>query len=106
MSTTVPQGSLACINMEACFYRMAADFLKTDYLFLAVGVVGAACSDVEQTFVQVTKFSKREQLLDLLKTTGTTLSVSHTFPFSQTQHDLHSEGLPFHSIILLNQFPT
>ncbi|XP_036947133.1 probable ATP-dependent RNA helicase DDX4 isoform X1 [Acanthopagrus latus] len=51
--------------------RMAADFLKTDYLFLAVGVVGAACSDVEQTFVQVTKFSKREQLLDLLKTTGT-----------------------------------
>lgn len=53
-----------------CFYRMAADFLKTDYLFLAVGVVGGACSDVEQTFVQVTKFSKREQLLDLLKTTG------------------------------------
>nr|ACV69940.1 vasa [Osphronemus goramy] len=51
--------------------RMAADFLKTDYLFLAVGVVGGACSDVEQTFVQVTKFSKREQLLDLLKTTGT-----------------------------------
>lgn len=49
---------------------MAADFLKTDYLFLAVGVVGGACSDVEQTFVQVTKFSKREQLLDMLKTTG------------------------------------
>lgn len=49
---------------------MAADFLKTDYLFLAVGVVGGACSDVEQMFVQVTKFSKREQLLDLLKTTG------------------------------------
>uniref|UniRef100_G3PRH4 RNA helicase n=1 Tax=Gasterosteus aculeatus aculeatus TaxID=481459 RepID=G3PRH4_GASAC len=51
--------------------RLAADFLKTDYLFLAVGVVGGACSDVEQTFIQVTKFSKREQLLDLLKTTGT-----------------------------------
>ncbi|XP_041834633.1 probable ATP-dependent RNA helicase DDX4 isoform X2 [Melanotaenia boesemani] len=51
--------------------RMAADFLKTDYLFLAVGIVGGACSDVEQQFVQVTKFSKREQLLDLLKTTGT-----------------------------------
>ncbi|KAM9836048.1 putative ATP-dependent RNA helicase DDX4 [Aulostomus maculatus] len=50
--------------------RMAADFLKTDYLFLAVGVVGGACSDVEQTLIQVTKFSKREQLLDILKTTG------------------------------------
>lgn len=53
---------------------MAADFLKTDYLFLAVGVVGGACSDVEQMFVQVTKFSKREQLLDLLKTTGNIIS--------------------------------
>ncbi|XP_069031342.1 probable ATP-dependent RNA helicase DDX4 [Embiotoca jacksoni] len=51
--------------------RMAADFLKTDYLFLAVGIVGGACRDVEQTFVQVTKFSKRDQLLNLLKTTGT-----------------------------------
>ncbi|XP_075951174.1 putative ATP-dependent RNA helicase DDX4 [Anarhichas minor] len=51
--------------------RLAADFLKTDYLFLAVGVVGGACSDVEQTFIQVTKFSKREQLVDILKTTGT-----------------------------------
>lgn len=51
-------------------YRLAADFLKTDYLFLAVGIVGGACSDVEQTFVQVTKFAKRDQLLDLLKSTG------------------------------------
>ncbi|XP_075873647.1 putative ATP-dependent RNA helicase DDX4 isoform X4 [Nelusetta ayraudi] len=51
--------------------RLALDFLRPDYLFLAVGVVGGACSDVEQTFVQVTKFSKREQLLDLLRSTGT-----------------------------------
>nr|ABC87271.1 vasa-like protein [Macrobrachium rosenbergii] len=50
--------------------KLAADFLKTDYLFLAVGIVGGACSDVEQTFVQVTKYSKREQLLDFLKTIG------------------------------------
>lgn len=50
--------------------RLALDFLKPDYLFLAVGVVGGACSDVEQTFVQVTKFSKREELLDLLRSTG------------------------------------
>ncbi|XP_062334542.1 probable ATP-dependent RNA helicase DDX4 isoform X2 [Osmerus eperlanus] len=51
--------------------RLAADFLKTDYLFLAVGVVGGACSDVEQVVLQVDKFSKRQQLLDVLKTTGT-----------------------------------
>ncbi|XP_056121550.1 probable ATP-dependent RNA helicase DDX4 [Rhinichthys klamathensis goyatoka] len=51
--------------------RLAAEFLKVDYLFLAVGVVGGACSDVEQTIIQVDQFSKREQLLELLKTTGT-----------------------------------
>nr|ADD81191.1 vasa [Euthynnus affinis] len=61
--------------------RLAADFLKTDYLFLAVGVVGGACSDVEQTFIQVTKFSKREQLLDLLKTTG----MERTMVFVETK---------------------
>lgn len=62
---------MSLYERESVFCRLAADFLKTDYLFLAVGVVGGACSDVEQTFIQVTKFSKREQLLDLLKTTGT-----------------------------------
>ncbi|XP_060922841.1 probable ATP-dependent RNA helicase DDX4 [Limanda limanda] len=51
--------------------RMAADFLRPDYLFLAVGVVGGACTDVEQTFIEVTKFAKRDQLFDLLKATGT-----------------------------------
>ncbi|KAM8871521.1 ATP-dependent RNA helicase DDX4-like isoform 2-T2 [Synchiropus picturatus] len=50
--------------------RLAADFLKTDYLFLAVGVVGGACTDVEQKMIQVSKFDKRWQLLDILKTTG------------------------------------
>lgn len=59
-----------CQCIKTCVYRLAADFLRVDYLFLAVGVVGGACTDVEQTFVQVTKFSKREQLLDILKATG------------------------------------
>ncbi|CAL8308846.1 unnamed protein product [Merluccius merluccius] len=49
--------------------RLAGEFLKKDYLFLAVGVVGGACSDVEQVLIQVTKFSKRDQLLDVLKNT-------------------------------------
>lgn len=56
---------------------MAADFLRTDYLFLAVGVVGGACSDVEQKLILVTKFAKREKLLDLLQTTGEDSSVAH-----------------------------
>ncbi|KAJ8285241.1 hypothetical protein GJAV_G00024560 [Gymnothorax javanicus] len=51
--------------------RLAADFLKSDYLFLAVGQVGGACSDVEQTVYEVTQYCKRDKLLDLLRTTGT-----------------------------------
>ncbi|XP_051971543.1 probable ATP-dependent RNA helicase DDX4 [Xyrauchen texanus] len=50
--------------------RLAADFLKVDYIFLAVGVVGGACSDVEQKIILVNQYSKREQLLELLKVTG------------------------------------
>ncbi|XP_016104597.1 probable ATP-dependent RNA helicase DDX4 [Sinocyclocheilus grahami] len=50
-------------------YGMAADFLKVDYIFLAVGVVGGACSDVEQTIIQVDQYSTRDQLLELLRST-------------------------------------
>nr|AGN49316.1 vasa [Halobatrachus didactylus] len=81
--------------------RMAADFLKTDYIFLAVGVVGGACTDVEQTFIKVTKYSKRDQLLDLLKTTGT----ERTMVFVETKRQadfiatfLCQEKLPTTSI--------
>ncbi|KAF7655139.1 hypothetical protein LDENG_00060090 [Lucifuga dentata] len=55
--------------------RMAADFLKADYLFLVVGMVGGACTDVQQTFVHVDKFSKRDHLLNILKSTGTERTV-------------------------------
>lgn len=57
------------------YNRMAADFLKVDYIFLAVGVVGGACSDVEQTIVQVDQYSKRDQLLEVLRATGTFTSI-------------------------------
>jgi len=46
--------------------KMAFEFM-TDYLFLAVGLVGGACSDVLQDVVQVAQYSKRERLLELLK---------------------------------------
>ena len=39
----------------------AQDFLD-DYLFLTVGMVGGACSDVQQEFHQVAKFDKRKKL--------------------------------------------
>merc|ERR1712179_672556 len=46
--------------------KMAFEFMS-NYLFLAVGVVGGACSDVSQTFLQVPMYEKREKLLDLVR---------------------------------------
>ncbi|XP_055020579.1 probable ATP-dependent RNA helicase DDX4 isoform X2 [Boleophthalmus pectinirostris] len=51
--------------------KLAADFLRKDYLFLAVGIVGGACTDVQQELVEVTKLLKRQKLLEFLKVTGT-----------------------------------
>ena len=44
----------------------AQDFLN-DYLFLTVGMVGGACSDVQQEFYEVAKFDKREKLEELMQ---------------------------------------
>ncbi|XP_068165438.1 probable ATP-dependent RNA helicase DDX4 [Antennarius striatus] len=100
-----PKESRQTLMFSATFpadiQRLASDFLKSDYLFLAVGVVGGACSDVEQTFVRVPKFSKRQQLLDLLRTTGT----ERTMVFVETKRQadfvatyLCQEKLPTTSI--------
>lgn len=69
-----PKGERQTLMFSATYpediQRLAADFLRTDYIFLAVGQVGGACSDVEQSVIQVTQFSKRDLLVELLQTTG------------------------------------
>ncbi|XP_043402849.1 probable ATP-dependent RNA helicase DDX4 isoform X9 [Chelonia mydas] len=47
--------------------RLAGEFLKPEYLFVAVGQVGGACSDVQQTILQVSQYSKREKLVEILQ---------------------------------------
>ncbi|XP_015786368.1 probable ATP-dependent RNA helicase vasa-like [Tetranychus urticae] len=47
--------------------RVAGEFLVPNYLFLTVGILGAANSDVEQNIIKVDKFSKREKLAEILK---------------------------------------
>lgn len=49
---------------------LAADFLKTDYLFLAVGRVGGTNLDIEQRVLQVNGNDKRDRLFDILNTSG------------------------------------
>ncbi|XP_060091959.1 probable ATP-dependent RNA helicase DDX4 isoform X2 [Heteronotia binoei] len=50
--------------------RLAGEFLKVDYLFVVVGQVGGACSDVQQTIVQVSQYDKRDKLVDILNSIG------------------------------------
>lgn len=45
---------------------LAGEFLK-NYIFVTIGVVGGACSDVQQTVYEVGKFNKRSKLMEILR---------------------------------------
>lgn len=47
--------------------RLARDFLSPNYLYAAVGIVGGACSDVEQHFISLGPREKRDKLLEIIK---------------------------------------
>ncbi len=49
--------------------KLAQDFLN-NYLFLAVGIVGGANSDVQQSFYKCTKFEKRDKVVEILNEIG------------------------------------
>jgi len=81
----------------------AQDFLN-DYLFLTVGLVGGACSDVTQEFHEVAKFDKREKLGDLMQDPDRD-PKERTLIFVQTKKNadflashLSQEGFPTTSI--------
>lgn len=44
--------------------------MKTDYLFVVVGQVGGACSDVQQTILQVKQYDKKDKLVEILNEIG------------------------------------
>ncbi|KAH8404418.1 hypothetical protein KR222_011468 [Zaprionus bogoriensis] len=46
--------------------RLAGEFLK-NYIFVTIGMVGGACSDVQQTIYEVNKFNKRSKLMEILR---------------------------------------
>ncbi|XP_050411929.1 probable ATP-dependent RNA helicase vasa-like [Patella vulgata] len=50
--------------------KLAADFLN-DYLFVTVGRVGGANTDVEQLFFEIDRLEKREKLCSILNDAGT-----------------------------------
>lgn len=66
---SLKKDSLTTLMFSATFpdeiQRLAAQYLN-NYLFLSVGIVGGASSDVEQEFVQVQRREKRQLLTDTL----------------------------------------
>lgn len=46
--------------------KLAYTYLD-NYVFLAVGIVGGACKDVEQVFIQAERREKQKKLLELLR---------------------------------------
>lgn len=63
--------------------RMAGEFLK-DYAFIAVGIIGGACTDVKQEFVQCEKFEKRKKLTEILDEAD---NPAGTIVFVETQRN-------------------
>ncbi|NWW96556.1 DDX4 helicase, partial [Rhynochetos jubatus] len=55
--------------------RLAAEFLKTDFLFVVVGHVGGACSDVQQNILLISQYSKRDKLIEILQSIGHELTM-------------------------------
>lgn len=62
---TFPKGNVQTLMFSATFpdmiQRLATEYLN-DYVFLTVGIVGGASTDVEQEFVEVGRLKKRDKL--------------------------------------------
>ena len=71
---TPPKDQRQTLMFSATFpeeiQRLAGEFLN-DYLFLTVGRVGGACTDVAQYVHEVARDQKRQKLCDILSESGT-----------------------------------
>lgn len=63
--STIDKSKVQTLMFSATFpeniQHMAAEYLR-DYIFLTIGIVGGASTDVDQDFIEVTKFKKRGKL--------------------------------------------
>ncbi|XP_014256152.1 ATP-dependent RNA helicase vasa-like [Cimex lectularius] len=68
--TMTPVGQRQTLLFSATYpkeiQKLASDYMH-NYLFLAVGIVGGASSDVEQIIHKVSKFEKKEKLTSILR---------------------------------------
>lgn len=66
----VPVGERRTLMFSATFpdnvQQLATKFLN-NYVFLTVGIVGSACTDIEQQILEIQKTDKRNKLIEILK---------------------------------------
>lgn len=66
----VPCGERQTLMFSATFpeeiQQLSTKFLN-NYVFVAVGIVGSACTDIEQVFYEVQKADKRAKLKELME---------------------------------------
>lgn len=62
--------------------QIAKEFMKPDYLFITIGMVGAANEDVKQEFIQVERKEKKRELKKILLTMK---PEDRTIVFTQTK---------------------
>ena len=80
----VPLGERQTLMFSATFpdeVQVLAKRFLHDYLFLAVGIVGGACSDVEQRFHEVQRNKKKDMLKEVLEREKDNGSLSGTLVF-------------------------
>jgi probable ATP-dependent RNA helicase DDX4 len=85
---TMNKDNLTTLMFSATFpdaiQLLAAKFLR-DYLFLTIGIVGGASSDVEQEFIEVERKGKRQLLTDILKTYTESAEEDRILVFVETK---------------------
>ena len=67
--------------------RTARCYLSDNYFFLAVGIVGGANRDIVQTVVKVSKFEKRDKLVEILKDLKMTNPDCKVLVFAERKRD-------------------
>ncbi|XP_014485740.1 PREDICTED: ATP-dependent RNA helicase vasa, isoform A [Dinoponera quadriceps] len=104
--TMVPPEERQTLMFSATFpseiQELAGRFLK-NYLFLAVGIVGGACADVEQNFYQASgQPDKRKLLKELIQKQNETGSIEGTLVFVEQKR--HTDFIA--AFLSENNFPT
>ena len=77
----------------------AKTYLKDDYLFLGVGLVGGACADVSQSILEVEEFKKREKLVEILEA-GDKMDKTIVFVETKKQADFLASFLSQNEVIV------